>query len=476
MSKVPDNSEWARQALRDVARVGIDFLDNESRLPRRDLAPDALSDDLGIALATEGRSFADVVEKLRRILRATPSSSSPRFLNQLFGGRDPVATLAEMLVPLADTSMYTYKVGGAQILVEREVLSRLLAAVPYPEGEGMFCPGGSLANMTAMLVARNEAKKGVRDRGLQGERLSAYTSADAHYSIRKAAGILGLGRDSVREVSTDARGRMRLSELAGMIDEDRRSGWYPFFISATAGTTVLGAIDPLEGISEIAQAEGVWLHVDGALGASILLSESHRHLMAGVADADSLAWNAHKMMSVPLACSVLLLRQKGALARSLGESADYLFQADEEELNPGTRSLQCGRRSDSLKLWAAWQLHGDCGLDARITHLLDLARFAARTIADDPELELVCQPHTVNVCFRVCGVSSAELCDYMDQKCILKIGHGTVGEQAAIRLVCVNADLDEDRIVSILGDIKDAARALSGARMGAQSASDASEI
>ncbi|MCP4201730.1 MAG: aminotransferase class V-fold PLP-dependent enzyme [bacterium] len=463
-----ESKELAQQALRALERLGLEFLDNEATLPPRDLPAEEISARLGIALGPEGRPFEEVVAKLGRVLDATPSSSSPRFLNQLFGGREPAATLAEMLVPLADTSMYTYKVAGAQVLVELEVLARLLAAVPFPEGEGTFCPGGSLANLTAMLLARNEVLGSVRDKGFQGERLSMYSSSDSHYSIRKAAGILGLGRDSVREVTTDADGKMSTEELAESIEADRQAGWRPFFINATAGTTVLGAVDPIAEIAEIARTEGIWLHVDGALGAPVLLSGTYRHLLAGSAEADSLAWNAHKMMGVPLACSVLLLRQKGLLARHLGESANYLFQADQEELNPGTRSLQCGRRSDALKLWAAWQHHGDRGLDRKMTRLLDLARYAARIIEEDPQLELARHPETVNVCFRVPGVSSEELCDHLDRQGILKIGHGTVAGESAVRLVCVSPDLDEDRIVTVLGEIKAAARALTEERRRAE--------
>lgn len=460
MSRDPDSKELARRSVQALERLALDFLDGESELPRRDVGAEEIAAQLGIALKAEGRPFDEVLDLLKRVLEATPSSSSPRFLNQLFGGREPVATLAEMLVALADTSMYTYKVAGAQVLVEREVLNRMLEVVPFPDGEGTFCPGGSLANLTAMLLARNEALEHVRQLGFRGERLCAYTSSDAHYSISKAAGILGLGRDSVREVPTDANGAMDVVELARLIEDDHQVGCHPFFISATAGTTVLGAIDPIATVSEIAREHGIWLHVDGALGASLLLSKTYRELLDGVADAHSLAWNAHKMMSVPLPCSVLLLRQKGLLSRQLGESANYLFQADEEDLNPGTRSLQCGRRSDALKLWAAWQFHGDRGLDVRMTRLVDLARYAARIIETDPELELVTRPQTVSVCFRVPGVSSAELCDYLDREGVLKIGHGTVDNESAVRLVCVSQDLDEERILEILEEIKAAAKAI----------------
>jgi sulfinoalanine decarboxylase/sulfinoalanine decarboxylase/aspartate 1-decarboxylase len=447
-------SVWA---VREAARVAEDFMEREMDLPKREDPPESLVSRLEIELGGEGLSLAELSDRLRRVLRETPSAASPRFLNQLFGGRDEAATLAEMLVPLSNTSMYTYKVGGAQILVEREVLRRMLAAIPYPDGEGTFSPGGSLANLTAMLLARNEAIPASRDHGLTNEQPTVYTSSEGHYSIRKAAGILGIGRDAVRVISSDESGALRASELADTIEDDRRRGFRPVFINATAGTTVLGAIDPLPEIARIARTQGVWLHVDGALGGSLLLSTRYRRLLDGVAESDSFAWNAHKMMSVPLPCSVLLVRRKGMLQRHLGESAAYLFQSDEAELNPGTRSLQCGRRNDALKLWAAWKYHGDAGYDRRLTRLVDLAHRAAELVDRDPDLELVCRPSTVNVCFRVRDCDSAEICAALDRRSILKIGHGTALGVSAIRLVCVDPELDEARLRTILQQIKRAA-------------------
>jgi glutamate/tyrosine decarboxylase-like PLP-dependent enzyme len=450
-----DKSAWA---VREAARLAEDFMARETNLPKRGRPPEELVSRLGIELGSAGLSLAEVSDKLRGVLRATPSAASPRFLNQLFGGRDEAATLAEMLVPLSNTSMYTYKVGGAQILVEREVLRRMVGAVPYPDGEGVFSPGGSLANLTAMVLARNEILPQSRDDGIQDQRPTVYTSSESHYSIRKAAGILGIGRNAVRVISSDESGAMRVAELADVIDDDRHRGFKPFFINATAGTTVLGAIDPLPEIAVIAREQAIWLHVDAALGGSLLLSSRYRHLLDGAAESSSLAWNAHKLMSVPLPCSVLLVRRRGLLQEHLGEAAAYLFQADEADLNPGTRSIQCGRRNDALKLWAAWQYHGDSGFDRRMTRLVELAHRAAELVDRDPDLELLCRPRTVNVCFRVRGFDSAEICAHLDRRSILKIGHGAALGVSAIRLVCIDPELDETRIRTIIRQIKRAAR------------------
>jgi glutamate/tyrosine decarboxylase-like PLP-dependent enzyme len=449
-------SERLVEAVADLTRDLIEH--QESLCKRGDAKPHQLYEELGIKLGHDGADFDEVVERVRRLLRATPSTAGKRFVNQLFGGRDAIATMAEMLTPLLNTSLYTYKVAGPQVLVEQEVLGRMAAKVGYPDGEGMLIPGGSLANMTAMIIARNEAVEGIREEGVGGRQLVVYTSDQSHYSIRKNAGMTGIGRRNVREVATSELGKMKVAELRRMIAEDLDHGRRPLMVVATAGTTVLGAFDPIEEIAEVAAEHGLWLHVDGAFGGSLLLNQEHRHLLSGSHLSDSFTWNPHKMMGVPLSCSALLLQRRGLLTRHLNESADYLFQADEDRLNPGTRSIQCGRRNDAIKLWAAWQLHGDAGYDARVARQLALARRAAEMIEADPELVLSLPPESINVCFEVRACSSAEICSWLDSEGRLKIGHGMANGRCAIRLVCVNPELTEEDLAAILSEVKLAAK------------------
>jgi glutamate/tyrosine decarboxylase-like PLP-dependent enzyme len=290
--------------------------------------------------------------------------------------------------------------------------------------------------------------------------LIVYTSEEGHYSIRKNAGILGVGRDQVRFVPVRSDGRMDTKALLDRIRADLSGGHRPMMINATAGTTVRGAFDPIRDLAAVAKEFGLWLHVDGALGGSMVLSTSHRHLIDGVDLADSFAWNPHKMMGTPLQSSVLLVAQKGTLARSLDETADYLFQSETDELNPGHRSIQCGRRNDAFKLWAAWLQLGDEGWDRRIGRQMALAKRAAELIEADPDLLLRERPPSINVCFEVKGRSSAEICNRLDQEGRLKIGHGDARGRRAIRLVCVNPDLDEASLRAILEEIKAVGKSL----------------
>lgn len=395
-----------------------------------------------------------VYSQLRRIVMATPRTSSHRFFNQLFGGRVTSATIADMLTTALNNSMYTYKAAGIQILVEQVVIDALKHLVGFHDGEGIFAPGGAISNLAAMIVARNEAQNSVRDRGISGSCFTAYTSDQSHYSIQKNAGIIGCGRDNVRIIPSDNAGKMRVDILRTQITEDRQQGCVPYLINATAGTTVLGAIDPIADIVDVAREHNVWCHVDGAWGGSMLLSSEYRTPLDACADADSFVWNVHKMMGVPLQASVILIRAKGKLKKHFSEQADYLFQSEEDDYNPGMRSIQCGRRNDALKVWAAWQYYGHEGYERRVNIQMELAIHAVENITTDAALRLCMMPESPIVCFQVRGAPSKRICAEMDRQGIAKIGYGHFKGEDYIRLVCVNPDLTFDDIDHLIEQTK----------------------
>ena len=447
--------------LSEVSAIAAEYIAGEDALPGGALRdPARLATDLDLALGAEGVETAAVMERLRNVLRATPSSSSWRFVNQLFSGREPLATVAEMLAAIPNNSMYTFKAAGAQILVENEVVRHMLAISGLANGEGCFLPGGTLANMVGLLLGRNRAEPDVRNEGASGRKLAVYASTESHYSIPRSAGILGIGRKNVRYIDVDGDGRMDPAALARAIETDRAAGIIPAVVVATSGTTVRGSFDSIREIAPVARNAGAWLHVDGAFGGTMVLSRAHRGLMDGLELADSFSWDPHKMMGVTLQASILMTPHRGALARSLSEHADYLFQADDDLLNPGHRSLLCGRRNDALKLWAAWLHLGDEGWSDRIDRQMGLAAEAVRVVESDPDLQLTEQPQLINVCFEVKNRSSSAICDALDREGRLKIGHGIVRGRRVIRLVCCNPDLGADGILRIFREIKDTAKSL----------------
>ena len=426
-------------------QILLERRDQESHTP---VLPRAQADELraklDLQLPDSGRDLDDVAARLRALVRHTPITTSGSFFNQLFGGREPAALLGETVAAALNNSMYTYKVGGAQVLVELELIKQMGLRVGFENADGVFTPGGSLSNLAGMLLARDRKRPSARRRGIRGRRLRVYTSELCHYSIAKAVSMLGVGLENLVRVAVDDRGRMDPDALREAIHTDLAFGHEPMMVNATAGTTVLGAFDPIDELADVCREHALWLHVDGAFGGSAALDPGQAHLLLGCERADSVAWDAHKLMGAQLSCSVVLVRERGLLAASLDENASYLFQGDDDELNPGKRSLQCGRRNDALKLWTLWQSLGNEGMAQRLARLRSLALYAAQLVRAAPGFELVREPEFLNVCFRIEGVDADELCAELTDRGLAMIGYALVDGEKIVRLTLSNAGVDEE--------------------------------
>ena len=449
--------------LEDVADLFTQILlERESQetskgvLPRED--PEGLRELLKLELPEQGLDLQEVGERLRALVRHTPITASKSFFNQLYGGREPASLLGEVVSAALNNSMYTYKVGGAQVLVELELLKQMGRRIGFEDADGVFTPGGSLSNLTGLLLARDRARPRAREEGVGGRRLRVYTSSHSHYSVTKAVGLIGIGLDNLVRVPVDERGRMDPVALDAVICADLARGDQPMMVNATAGTTVLGAFDPLEELADVCERRGLWLHVDGAFGGSAVLDPGQAHLLAGCERADSVAWDAHKVMGAQLSCSVVLVRERGLLSASLDENASYLFQGDDEELNPGTRSLQCGRRNDALKLWTLWQSLGNQGMSERVARLRRLALYAAQLVHDAPDLHLVRDPEFLTVCFRVDGIGAKDLCAELTERGLAMVGYAMVDGEAVVRLALVNAQTHEAELERLFKGLREIAK------------------
>ncbi|KAM6154010.1 cysteine sulfinic acid decarboxylase isoform 1-T1 [Erethizon dorsatum] len=366
--------------------------------------PEELKRLLDLELQSHGEAQEQILERCRAVIHYSVKTGHPRFFNQLFSGLDPHALAGRIITESLNTSQYTYEIAPVFVLMEEEVLKKLRALVGWSSGDGVFCPGGSISNMYAMNLARYQRYPDCKQRGLRAlPPLAIFTSKECHYSVNKGAAFLGLGTDSVRVVKADERGKMIPEDLERQINLAEAEGAVPFLVSATSGTTVLGAFDPLNAIAAVCQRRGLWLHVDAAWGGSVLLSQKHRHLLDGIQRADSVAWNPHKLLGAGLQCSVLLLQDtSNLLKRCHGSQASYLFQQDkfyDVALDVGDKVVQCGRHVDCLKLWLLWKAQGGQGLEQRIDRAFALAQYLVEEIKKREGFELVMEPEFVNVCF-----------------------------------------------------------------------------
>lgn len=440
--------------LAEILSIAQEMLQREkdsARIPK--IGAEQMAREIDVSLPRQGKSEADVFRQLREVIRRTPQTSNRRFFNQLWAGRVPMATAGEMLASLLNISMYTYKVGGPNILLEWVLLKKMCELAGFENGDGTFLPGGSMANMVGMVLGRNRALPGFREKGAQGKRLTMYVSAHGHYSVRKNAGLIGIGRENCRDVPTDEDGRMCPLHLERMIKSDLADGAVAAVVIATSGTTVRGSFDSIPELADLCEKYNIWLHVDGAVGGTLLLHPQYRSRLRGLERADSMTWDAHKMMGIPLTCSTLLVRDQAILFDSFKESAEYLFQEDSDHLNPGNRSIQCGRRNDALKLWAAWQRLGDDGWAARVERQLELAKYAAKRIRQHPDLDLCEEPPFVTVCFTARGKSSQEICEQLHLDGDAMIGYGAFKDIKSIRLVTMNPDISNDDIDALLENV-----------------------
>ncbi len=445
-----------KKELELFQKITKELLDKELDEPiAKPLQVDSLWENVNISLKEDAISEKEFEEIVRDVVLSTPRTATRKFFNQLFGGRNPKATLGDLLAVMLNNSMYTYKVAGPQVGIEIEIIKRVCEIIGYPQiSGGTITSGGSVSNLIAMLMARDKADPTIRKSGVH-EALYIYTSATSHYSFRKNAAISGIGIDKVRPIPTNNRGLLIPEELEKAIIEDLNNNRKPFFINATAGTTVLGVFDPIDEISAIAKKYNIWLHVDGAYCGSVIFSKKHKHLIKGLEQADSFVFNAHKMIGTPLTCSILVTQNKKHLYDSLSIEADYLYQTDEDDFNLGKTSLQCGRRNNALKFWTLWKSEGTKGLEKIVDKQFELADIARDYIKNHQDYILYSFDESVSVCFNYKNVPADILCTLLYEQAELIVGFGSFGEHTFIRLVTISTSNNKEDIINFFKVIEE---------------------
>ena len=385
---------------------------------------------------------------LKEVLIATPKTATNLFFNQLFGGRQSKAVLGDLLAVLLNNSMYTYKVAGPQVGIEQEIIRKSCDMIGYgDQSNGTFPTGGSMSNYMALIMARDAKDPACRHEGIT-KSMIMYTSKESHYSNAKNASFAGLGRKNVRYIASDEKGKMIPEKLEEQILIDLENGLTPTFVNATAGTTVLGAFDPIDALADISEKYKIWLHVDGAYCGSVMFSDAKKHLLKGVERSNSFSYNAHKMIGTPMTCSIILVNDKKQLHDSFSNEADYLYQTDGDDFNLGKTSFQCGRRNDALKFWTLWKSLGTNGLKTIVDQQFDLAEVARNYVANHPDYTLYSFEDSISICFNYKGIDPKTLCTLLYQHQITVVGFGAFKEKEFVRLVTINATNSKEDILN----------------------------
>jgi len=288
--------------------------------------------------------------------------------------------------------------------MERHVIDFMGKVAGFKNSDGLFAPGGSMANCYSILLARQQMFPDIKTKGTGGRKLVCFVSDQSHYSFSKMAILLGHGTESVIKVKTNEVGRMIPEELEKAIEKAKADGTVPFLVAATTGTTVFGAFDQLEPLTAIARKHKLWMHADGALGGGWLFSSKHRSLLKGIESVDSLTWDLHKLSSLPIYCSMILVNdKKDCFTQALSLNAAYLFQAEkyyDKEYDAGDDSIQCTRKVEAFKLFLYLKAHGTKRLEKLVDNVFELARYFEDSIRNRPNWRLLfpCSESN-NICF-----------------------------------------------------------------------------
>ncbi|QDU62771.1 L-2,4-diaminobutyrate decarboxylase [Planctomycetes bacterium Pan216] len=380
---------WAEpEALIDVARSWID----------REPPPIVEPDDTATSFHRLAETILDHGHRIH----------SPHYMGHQVPPPVPVTGLFAAIGSLTNQAMAVYEMGPFTTAVERVMIEKLGELVGWNRGgfAGICTHGGSLANLSALLTARHRHDKESWTNGVDSAgptRPAIITSGDSHYSVARAAGVMGIGTSQVLKAPVDAERRLRADSVRRVLDEADNSGLEVFALVASACATPIGAFDPLKELADVAQERGIWFHVDACHGASVLFSQRHRHLVEGIDRADSVVWDAHKMLFVPALCTFVLYRDAAVSYETFQQDAPYLFDADNPgmaEYDGAVRTLECTKSAMALPLWGLWSIYGPELFEDLVDVTFALGATLAKLLEEKPDFQLMHKPDGNIVCFR----------------------------------------------------------------------------
>ncbi len=384
-----------------------DFLEESVERKRRVVLPSVAPEEMLGRWTGEFQEAGDIEFEalVAQILEQSHNLQHPRYIGHQCGVPVPVAILSEFLAAFINNGSAVYEMGPVNTIMEKRLAEWMCSLVGWGESaDGVLTHGGSVGNLTAMLAARQtKCAEDVWKNGVSAaEPLAVLVSGESHYSVNRAVGVMGLGGAAALPVRVDEKHHMDMDDAREKweraVDEGRRV----FMIVGNACSTATGSYDDLEAIADFAESKNLWFHVDGAHGASALLSKMHRHKLKGIHRADSVVWDAHKMLMVPALCTAVLFKRGEDSYRPFSQKASYLFErsAEEEWFNYAHRTMECTKVPMGLKLYVTLRTLGTGHITRFVESTYDLAREFGETIDRRDDFDLACPPEANIVCFR----------------------------------------------------------------------------
>jgi glutamate/tyrosine decarboxylase-like PLP-dependent enzyme len=465
MSSLEISPDQFRRLADRVAQLAAEYLEKLDATP---ISP-AITGDESIRLFQSSLPEKGLAEEALDILPDVVRSSrvqNQRFFGYVLGSGEPVGAVADLLASVLNQNVTAWRSGPAAVTIEQTVISWLSQAVGCPGYRGHLTGGGSSANLMGLAMAR-EAKAASNETGITPGAV-VYASTEVHMSIPKAVALLGIGRDNLRLIPTDASFRMVPEELDRQISRDKAAGKIPIAVVASAGTVSTGTIDDLPRIAEIAEHHGVWFHIDGAYGALAAIAAPEK--FAGMDLADSISLDPHKWLYQPLDCGCLLYRSPEAAQKAFAHSGEYARSLSSDPIEGFAffeESLELSRRFRALKLWLSLRYHGLDAFRQSIRKDLAQAQRLAELIRREPQLELMSSVELSAVCFRhrgVAGLPETELNRF--NTALLKrivergkvyLSNASLNRQFCLRACIVNHRTTDTDIEAVISEVLAAA-------------------
>jgi L-2,4-diaminobutyrate decarboxylase len=349
--------------------------------------------------------FNDVSSFVDDLLKHSMHLHNPKYMGHQVSVPAPISALSNLISGVMNNGMAVYEMGQAATAIERIVIDLFCQTIGYDENaNGVMTSGGTLANLTALLAARQALKDSDIWNEGQNEKLAVLVSSQAHYSIDRAAKIMGLGDSGVVLVPVNVDFSMDITELNECFLETIKAGYKVMAIVGSACSTSTGIYDDLLAIGNFCQSHDVWFHVDGAHGGAVVFSQKYKSLLNGIEKADSVIVDTHKMMMTPALSTVLLFKDKIKGSQIFHQKAQYLFEdnnIEEQWFNGGLRTFECTKLMMCLKFYVLWKSYGIEIFEENIDCLYGLGETFAGMVEQHPNFELALKPQSNIVCFRL---------------------------------------------------------------------------
>jgi aromatic-L-amino-acid decarboxylase len=407
---MPDNLAVPAEQIREMGRAALDLVAKYyETLGGRPVLQPTTSDALRAVIdepAPAGPTpFPELLGTLGDVVdRYSRHNAHPRFFGYVSSPGNPVNTVGSMIAAALNINVTCWRSGPAAAEIELLTIRWFKELLGFPESAaGLLVSGGSMANFAGLAAARSAKFPNVVREGLRGATPRLYTSSEGHFSIRKAAAMLGIGTGNVRTVRVDDNLRMDVADLARLVAEDRAAGHVPFCVVASAGAAGTGAIDPIGPIADFARSHDLWFHIDGAYGGIAAIAPSAREPFARLGEADSLSLDPHKWLYLPVGCGCILYRDPATARAAFSENADYtrvVGLENDEAFAFWDYGPELSRPFRALDLWLLLKSVGVTAISEAIEENIACARYLSDLVNASDDFEMLAPVDLSIFCFR----------------------------------------------------------------------------